>query len=157
MSTEEVAHQRHDLVSPVLEREMPAVEEVQLRVGQVAQERPCARGGKDRVVRAPDDQRRRLVLAEEGLEARVKRDVGAIVVEEVELDLDVARPVEQRLVVDPVRRVDTGDVARSSGLSSNRPLVAGRDASARRWQGKYALAGNGRMPTVRQSVFLIWE
>jgi hypothetical protein len=67
-------------------------------------------GREDLVVPAPDDQRRRPALAEPGLDGRVERQVGAVVVEQVHLDLGVARPVEQRLVVDPVVGRDAADV-----------------------------------------------
>jgi hypothetical protein len=44
------------------------------------------------------------------LELRIERDIGAIVVEQIELDLGIPWPVEQRLIVDPSRWVDAGDV-----------------------------------------------
>ena len=66
----------------------------------------CAVGGEDLVVLAPHDQGRRLPLAEERLEFRIERDVRSVVEEEVELDVLVARAVEQRLVVAPIVRID---------------------------------------------------
>ena len=77
LPVEEVAHEPRDLLAFVFEREVAGIEQVQLGFGQVAQVGVCAVGGEDLVVLAPDDQRRRLALAEERLEARVQRDVGA--------------------------------------------------------------------------------
>ena len=46
----------------------------------------------------------------------IERHVGAVVVEQVELDVRVARAIEQRLVVDPVVGIDAGDVAHAVGV-----------------------------------------
>src|SRR6185436_18102245 len=53
------------------------------------------------------DQRRRLPVAEELLELRIKLEIRAVVVEEIELDLDVAGTIEQRLILEPGARIDT--------------------------------------------------
>src|SRR5262249_62215801 len=85
-SGKKIADQRDDLVGLVLQREMAGVEEVELGVAKVALVRVRTVGGEDRVVLAPDDQRRRPVLAEIGLNGGIEGHVGAVVVEEVELD-----------------------------------------------------------------------
>ena len=95
---EEVPHQLGDLVAVLLEGEVPGVEQVKLQVLQVALVGLGAGGREDLVVLSPDDQRRRLVLAEVCLPLRIERRIAAVAVEQGELDLVVARPVEQRLV-----------------------------------------------------------
>src|SRR3984957_18090006 len=85
---------------------MSRVEEMQLGVRQVAQIGRRAVGRKNLVVLAPDDQRRRLPFAEERLKRRIKRDVGAIVEEEVELDVLVSGAIKQPLIVAPIVRID---------------------------------------------------
>jgi hypothetical protein len=102
LPVEEIADQRDHFIGLVLQGKMPGVEEMKLEIVQVALVRMRAVGGKDLVVLAPQDQRRRLVLAKICLYRRIKPEVGAAVVEEVELNVVIARPVEQRLVVDPV-------------------------------------------------------
>ena len=81
---------------------MAGVEKVKLHVGQVAFVRKCAIGRKNLVVFPPYDQRGRQVVAKLGLHCRIKRQVGAIGVEEIHLNLAIARTVEQSLVVDPI-------------------------------------------------------
>jgi hypothetical protein len=44
---------------------------------------------EDEVVLAPDDQRRRLILPEEGLELGMERHIGPIAVEQIQLDLGI--------------------------------------------------------------------
>src|SRR5688572_32774143 len=103
---EEVAHQARNLCTLVLQREMSAIEQVQLRARQILEVRTCAVRREDHVVLAPHDQRRRLTLAEELLELRVQLEIRAVVVEQVELDLDIAGSVEQSLIVQPGARID---------------------------------------------------
>ena len=78
---------------------MAGVEKVQFCIGQISQIGCCAIRREDLVVLAPDDQRRRLALAEERLEFRVERNVRPVVEKEVELNLVVALAVEQELIV----------------------------------------------------------
>ncbi len=98
-------HRRHHM-ELILKREVAGVEQVIFGLRQVAAVGRGTVGGKDLVVLAPYDQRRRLVFAEECLELRVEADVAAIVAEQVELYILVTRAIEQRLVVNPVGRVD---------------------------------------------------
>src|SRR5262249_35587463 len=98
LTVKEIADEWHHFVGFVLERKMPCVDQVKLDLGQVALVRVSAVGREDFVVLAPDDERRRLMLAEICLHLRIKRQIGAIVVEQVHLDFGVARPIEQRLI-----------------------------------------------------------
>ena len=69
----------------------PVSMQVKLDLRQVALVGMRAVGGKDHVVLAPDDQRRRLMLAEVCLDLRIQRQVGPVVVEEVHLDVGCCR------------------------------------------------------------------
>jgi hypothetical protein len=91
----------------VFQREVSRVEQVQLGVRQILQVGARTLRREDHVVLAPHDQRRRLPLAEELLELRIQRGIRAVVVEEIELNLDVAGTIEQRLILDPGARIDT--------------------------------------------------
>src|SRR6266508_2792788 len=86
---------RSDLVEPVLYGEMAAVEHVQLGLREVPQVGAAALGGEEDVVLSPEDERLRPALAQERLPLRIERDVRAIVVEEVELDLAGAGAFEE--------------------------------------------------------------
>src|SRR5215469_1907535 len=62
------------------------VEKVCLKVLEITTVGSRSFRWEDEVVFSPHNQRRRLVLAEEILEFRVQRDIGAVVVEEVHLN-----------------------------------------------------------------------
>src|SRR6516162_2490260 len=81
LTAKEIADERHHFVRFVLECKMPCVDQVKLDLGQVALVRVSAVGREDLVILAPDDERRRLMLAEICLQDRIKRQIGAIVVE----------------------------------------------------------------------------
>src|SRR5262249_29986767 len=85
---------------------MPRVDQVKLDLGQVALVRVSAVGREDFVVLAPDDERRRLMLAEICLYLRIKRQIGAIVVEQVHLDFGVTWPIGRRLIMALVWRME---------------------------------------------------
>src|SRR3954452_16658226 len=95
LAVEEAADERRHLVQLVLQREMAGVEQVQVGVRKVAPEGMRTRCREDRVVGAPDDQRRRTPLAEIRLHRRIEQQVGAIIVEEIELVVGIAGTVEQ--------------------------------------------------------------
>src|SRR5208337_3546699 len=71
--TEEVPHQVGDLVAVLLEREVSGVEQVKLQGLQVSLVWLGAGWRKYLIVLSPDDQGRRLVVAEVGLPFRVQR------------------------------------------------------------------------------------
>jgi hypothetical protein len=96
---EEVAHEVRDRVDVRLEREVAGVEDVVLEAAQVALVGLGSSEREDRIVLAPRDQRRRLVGAKVGLPARIERRIRAVAQEQVELDLVVARAIEQVLVL----------------------------------------------------------
>src|SRR5262249_19985603 len=95
---QKVSDRRRDFGCMGLECEMAGVEEPYLSVAVVALERLRARRQEERVVLAPHRKQRRPVGAEVFLELRVERHIAGVVEEQVELDLVVTGPSEQRRV-----------------------------------------------------------
>src|SRR4029453_8919846 len=102
---------RHDLLEGVLDGEVAAVEHVQLGVGQVAQVGAAPLGREEDVVLAPEDERLRLPPPEERLPLRIQVDVGAVIVEEVDLDLARIRALEEMQIHVPVVGADALRIA----------------------------------------------
>ena len=75
--------------------EVSGVIETHLGARNVALERFCSWGQKERIAVAPYREQRRPFRAEIFLELRIEREVGGIVQEEVELDLVIAGPSQQ--------------------------------------------------------------
>ena len=96
---EELPHQPGYGVPVGLQGEVPGVEQVVFKRLQVSLVWLGSGGGEDLVVLAPNDQQRRLVLAEILLPFRVQRRVTAVAEEQVELDFIVPLAVKQELVV----------------------------------------------------------
>src|SRR5918996_296891 len=111
-----------DLVERVLDREVAAVEHVQLSLGKVAQVRLPAFGGEEDVVLSPQDQRLRPALAQERLPLRIELDVRSVVVEEIELHLAGARALEEVEVHIPVVGADPIRVAVSVRVDELDPI-----------------------------------
>lgn len=98
-----------DFVEVGFQREVAAVDEVDLGVGVVATKGFGAGGQEERIIAPPHGERRRAMGAEIGLECRIQRDVAALVEEQIQLDLVIAGPVEQRLIEGVgLRRDDRG-------------------------------------------------
>src|SRR5262249_34972297 len=90
------------------QREVPRIEEADDRTRNIALERLGARRQEERVVLAPRREQRRPVLAEVVLELGIQREIAGVIEEEVELDLVVAGPREQRRVERIALRRDQG-------------------------------------------------
>ena len=103
---EEVPHQVGYLVAVLLQRKVSGVEQVKIQILQISLIGLSAGRGEDLIVLPPDDEHRRLVLAEIGVPFRVERRVAAVAIEQRQLDLGVPRPVEERLVDVPVVGAD---------------------------------------------------
>src|SRR5947209_7211266 len=73
----EGADQGQHFIRPILQREMPRVDEVELKFAKVALVRVCAVSRENLVVLAPDNKGRRLVFSEIGLNGRIQWQVGA--------------------------------------------------------------------------------
>src|SRR5580700_4735016 len=81
----------------VFERKVTRVEQVQLRLWNVAQIRLSAFDGEEGIVFAPYDQRLQLLVAEERVPLVVMRQICLVVVQQVQLDGVVARPIQKVL------------------------------------------------------------
>jgi hypothetical protein len=66
------------------QREVAGIEQVKLGARNIRQVGTGAVGDEELVVGAPGDQRRRLVLTQVGVPARVQREVARLVVDQVE-------------------------------------------------------------------------
>ena len=102
------------------ESEVSGIQEMNLRIGKVALVRQRALRREHVVILSPNDHCRRLVLAEECLELRIEGRVGAIVVEQRQLDFPIPRPVEQGLIEGPGGRIEKGLVRNSCLLYTSR-------------------------------------
>src|SRR5215475_6208689 len=102
LTVQEIADERDHLVGLVLKREMTRVDQMKLEVAKVTLVGVSTVGRKYLVVLAPNDERRRLMLAEICLHLRIERHIGSIVVEQVHLDIAVARAIEKHLIIDPI-------------------------------------------------------
>src|SRR5262245_56252339 len=87
LSLEKFADCGSDFSRVRLQSEMPGVEKLNLGLGQVAFVSLRPRGQEERVIAAPDRQKRRPMLSEVGLEIGVKSDVARVIEEEIELSL----------------------------------------------------------------------
>ncbi len=78
---QERANVAGDYLEILLESEVARVKEMELKVLQVSLVGLSARRGKDLVLGSPDDQRRRLMLAQVRLPLSIERRVASLVVE----------------------------------------------------------------------------
>src|SRR5690242_15526000 len=85
LARQEVADDGGDLGSLAFEREMPGIEQVDFGLGIVTPEGLGAGGQEERIVLAPDGEKRRSPAAEVLLEFGIERDIALVVAEQVEL------------------------------------------------------------------------
>src|SRR5215510_7620409 len=102
LTVQELADERHHLIGLVLKREMTRVDQMKLEVAKITLVGVSAVGREDLVVLAPNYERRGLMLAEICLHLQIKWHIGSIVVEQVHLDIAVARAIEKHLIIDPI-------------------------------------------------------
>src|SRR5579864_550422 len=108
-SAEEIADGRGDFPRVRFQRKMAGVVEMHDGIGVVACERVGALWQEERIVLPPDGQRGRPSGAEILLKLGIERDVVRVVQEQVELDLIVAWPSQERGVERvPFRRHQRG-------------------------------------------------
>jgi hypothetical protein len=100
-----------------LQRKVAGIDQVDIDVLKVPRIGQRARRREERVVPTPDHQRRGLVLAEIRPPERILCEVVAVVVEQVELDLRIARTVEEILVERPRVRTDQLRVAGAADIA----------------------------------------
>ena len=104
------------LVGLIFQNKVAAVEQMEFEVREVAIIGVSAVGREDEVVLTPDDQCRRLMLAQVLLHFRIERQIGSVVVEDIELNIIVAGPIKKRLVMGPVIRRDAARVRNAVGV-----------------------------------------
>src|SRR5262249_45375093 len=95
-----------DHIEAVLDSEVPGVEPMNLRVGQVTQIGLAALGRKEDVSLAPEDQRFRLAAPQELLPRRIQRHVRPVVVQQIELNAAGVRTLHESKIHLPVVRAD---------------------------------------------------
>ena len=83
-----------DIGQAVLDGEVAGGEGMQFSLWKVLQEGIPSGWGKENVALTPENDGAGLVLAEEGLPRRIKSDVVAIVVEEIQLEAFAVRALE---------------------------------------------------------------
>src|SRR5277367_4759240 len=86
----EVPYEGSYLLRLIVQREVAGIENMNFRIGHVPPVRIGFRDLERRIVLAPHNQSRRLVLLEPCLPGRITRDVGAVVVEQIALDVGLA-------------------------------------------------------------------
>ena len=82
----------------ILKRKVAGIDEMKLRFGDIAQVGPGTLDREEGIVLTPHDQGFWLFVAEERLSLVIVREIGLVVVEEIELDGIVAGTVEKKLV-----------------------------------------------------------
>src|ERR1700722_10774468 len=98
VSIEEFLHLRGNLHHMRLQSEMPGVQHLHLRAGNVSSECFCPCGNKKRVVLAPNCKQWRLRFTKILLKCWVEGDVRGVVQKQIQLNIFVSRPLHQRLV-----------------------------------------------------------
>src|SRR5262249_6187458 len=83
----ERAHLARDLIEGILDGEVARIQPMHLCLRKNVEVRVTALWCEEDVVLTPEDDRFRLPVPQEGLPFRVKLDVGAVVVEQIELHL----------------------------------------------------------------------
>ncbi len=114
----------------IFEGEVAGVQHMQLRVLHIALERAPASLSEDRIVRAPHQQRWRLILAQVFVPRRILLHVGAIVVEQVDLDAMVLRTRQKMQIHVP--RVGTDSLRLPCAFAVNPLHSVRREKSCQR-------------------------
>src|SRR5262245_32163288 len=78
------------------QREMTGIEELNLSIRIIASERLRPGRQEERIILAPDSQERQPLFAEERLKFGIQGDIAGVIEEQVELDIIVTGPGEQR-------------------------------------------------------------
>jgi len=101
MFGQERKNETRDVVVLFVESEMAGIEQVDFAIRQIALKRLRTGSDERGIVRSPDHQSRRLVLAQPRLPRRIGRDVRPIVVQQVGLDLALAGSRQAGVFVRP--------------------------------------------------------
>src|SRR5262245_24112678 len=130
-SAEEAANVASDGVEMAFQREVSGVENMNLGLGEITLEGPSTVRAKDSVVATPYSQQGHLASPEVLVHPRVQLDVAGIAPEELQLDLVIAGPVEQRLIVGPGVRTDQARVGHAVQILPAGALQAQRTTDCR--------------------------
>jgi hypothetical protein len=76
-----------DFIAAIFHGEVPRVQPMHLGFRKILQRFLAAFAGEENIVPLPEDDGFRLTLAQERLPLRVERDVGAVIIKEIQLDL----------------------------------------------------------------------
>jgi hypothetical protein len=118
---EEVPGQERHRIGRFVECEMTCIENMNLSRRHVA---PVGLGFIDlkrRVIATPEHEERRLMAVQPRLPCRIARDVGPVVIEQIHLDVALARTAQEGELIGPEVRVVEGYV----GARSEMPLAGG--------------------------------
>src|SRR5712671_6245572 len=100
-ASQKISNQLCDLVRLLVERKVPAIENVGLRPRHIALISGRLGNQERGVVPAPNNQRGRLIQPQPGAPRGIAGDVGAVIVEQIGLDVGFARPAQKRKLVRP--------------------------------------------------------
>jgi hypothetical protein len=78
---------------------VPRIEQVKLSFWQITLICFCSLYGKERIIPSPQDQGARLAGTEVLVPSVVEREVGVIIVEQVELDRVISRAIEEGITL----------------------------------------------------------
>src|SRR6516164_9854844 len=101
---------------------MASVEQVQLRLRNVAEIRLCAVDREEGIALSPDNQHLRLLIPKEGMPRLILREVRLVVVQQVQLDRVIAGAVQEELIEGVGVRVDAGYVLNAVRILEDRRL-----------------------------------
>ena len=122
---QEAPGQVRDQAGLLVESEVAGVQDVYFGVWHVPSVRLGLLDLERGVVAAPHDLQGRLVFAEPVLPGGIARDVGAVVVEQIGLDVLLARPAKECELVGPQVRVVVLDVRAGSDVTLPRRAAWG--------------------------------
>jgi len=88
-----------DICEAILHRKMPGFEPMHLGLRKISQVCLSTLASEKDIVLSPENDRRRLMLPEKLLPLRIQRDVIAVVVEEIKLDLPPVRLLQRGVVI----------------------------------------------------------
>jgi hypothetical protein len=137
-----------DDVSLFFQGKVPRIEQMKLSCWQITLIGLCSLYGEERIILSPQDQGARLAGPEVLVPSVVEREVGIIIVQQVELDRVIPRTIEVDLVKSPIVRANLflvlravcvlkggcplGALVESAGLRRRWPLRSGFSSADRR-------------------------
>src|SRR5467141_2549040 len=118
----ELTYQRRNIICCRIQREMTTIDNVDFGIWHISPVRFRLRGVKRCLVLAPNHQQARLLLTHPSLPPWIVFDVGAVVAEDVALNLDLAGLIEKRKFIRPQIRVIAFHARIASNMARPRGL-----------------------------------